>query len=130
MVNVTWENTMGKAQSGSPYRTLAIVAALAALGASAGVPEVALAQPSAGVQIAAYELYRVQKQGMRDGSKQGTGDGSVKQGAHPGTSMKDPGPPGRGGIGKRSLRGPGSSRMLNPQPLPPKGRLGTSGRGE
>jgi hypothetical protein len=79
------------------HKTLAFAATLAALGVSVGVPvERALAAQRPGAQEdstprarpveLAFTLVEQpgQKPGMADGSKQGMGDGSVKQGAHPG----------------------------------------------
>lgn len=79
-------------------------------------------------EIAAFEAYRVQKRGMRNGSKRGMGDGSVRQGTRPGTSMGGPGP---GGGSRLKKPGPvGHSRLKNPGSFG-RGRLkvpGAAGR--
>jgi hypothetical protein len=97
-------------KSESLHRTLAVAATLAALGASVGVPagQVLAASPTGKYGAVQDKMARLH------------GTGAVQSKIEASQVKIDK-------ARRSAINRPGRNRMLNPQPLPPKGRSGTPG---
>lgn len=125
---------MKKSDSQSLQKTLAFAATVAALGASVGVPvEQALAAPQnqtsgSGPLLLAFTL--VEETGAKKGAQSSAAkSGAVQQKADRGQGAQRWGTR-QGKENKAKAGAPGSTNMLNPQPLPPKQGLGINSAGQ